>query len=163
MSSDARLPAHLRGSPFPRPPAMLTRGIPADGAEAALAGAALRNALREFLHTGPRTGYDPQETDRWENEGGSPGRAASPAPDGRSVGEGGRRAWAAHEAAHDAVAAAVRAYTRVLRRDGASLAASLIAVDATVRGGTASHPRGEACDAVQRDAVRSCLEAYHGP
>jgi hypothetical protein len=170
MSFDARPPMPSGDSPIVRRPVgtirtavSFTYGRPAGGTAAALADTVLRTALREFASTAQRTGHDPQEIDRWENEGGSPGRPASRAPDARVVGGRERRAWAAHDVAHDAVAAAVRAYTRVLRGDGVTLAAALIAVAASVRGHAASHPSREARDAAERDAARSCLEAYYGP
>ena len=170
MSSDARPPVPSRESPIVRPPvgapraaAMVMWGAPVDRADAALADAVLRTTLHEFVRTGQRPGHDLQETDRWENEGGSSSRPASRAPDERVIGGRERRARAAHEISHDAVAAAVRAYTRVLRRAGVPLAATLIAVAAAVRAHTASRLSGEACGAVQRDAARACLEAYYGP
>ena len=87
----------------------------------------------------------------------------SGAPDSRVVDSRARHAWAAPEVAHDEVAAAVRAYTRALRGEGVTLAAALLAVGASVRRQAAPNVAVEACDAVQRDAARSCLEAYYGP
>jgi hypothetical protein len=54
-------------------------------------------------------------------------------------------------------------FGRALRGEGVTLAAALVAVAASVRPQVAPDLSGEACDAVERDAVRSCLEAYYGP
>jgi hypothetical protein len=169
MSSDARPSVSSRESPIVQPAlgapptaGSITGTGLVDGPDAALA-AAVRTRLREFLQTGRRTGHDAQATDRWENEAGPPHDPTPGAPDPRVVGGRARRAWAAHEVAHDEVAAAVRAYTRAQRGEGVTLAAALIAVAASVRRQAAPNLSGEACDAVQRDAVRSCLEAYYGP
>lgn len=67
------------------------------------------------------------------------------------------------EADEREIASALGAYTRELRRAGVRLVTTLIAVSSAVREHlTALVPREELA-AVQRDAVRSCLEAYFGP
>jgi hypothetical protein len=73
------------------------------------------------------------------------------------------RAWAAHEVRQGRVADAVRAYTRVLRGGGVPLAPTMVAVASAVRGHAAVGLPVDARAAVERDAARSCLEAYFGP
>ena len=136
--------------------------MPGATADAAVARAALRASLVELTRTRQRTAHDPQAVERWENEGGPPAGPADREPDGRVAQGRERRAWAAHEVSHDDVAGAVRAYTCILRRAGVPLAAALTAVAATVRGHAATHPSDDARDGVERDAARSCLEAYYG-
>jgi hypothetical protein len=132
-------------------------------AGAAVARATLRASLVALARTRQRTAHDPHEVDRWENEGGPPAAPADHEPDERVARGRERRAWAAHEVSHDDVADAVRAYTRALRRAGVPLAAVLTAVAATVRGHAATRPPEDAGGGVERDALRSCLEAYYGP
>jgi hypothetical protein len=136
---------------------------PAGGSEAIAALAALRSALAYFVQTQQRPERDPPETGQWEGEGGAPGQSPPPEVDARVALGRERRAWAAHGISHDEVADAVRTYTRVLRHAGAPLAPSLVAVDAAVREHAAGRLPAETYGAVQRDAARSCLEAYYGP
>ena len=169
MSSVRRPPELSEAPPFPRPlvgalptAAMIMGDDSGSAAAAARAHTALRTTLREFARTRQRAAHDPQEIDRWENEGGPPGSLSARGPDVRVVHGRVRRAWAAHEVSHDEVAGAVRAYTRVLRSAGVPLAPSLVAVDAAVREHAAGSLPTDTYGAVQRDAARSCLQAYYG-
>jgi hypothetical protein len=162
MSSPSRPPdpsenasdAHLFLGALPSV-ATTVREMPGAAADAALARSALRASLVELARTGQRVAHDPQEVDRWENEGGPPAGPADREPDEQVAQGRERRALAAHAVSHDDVVGAVRTYTQILRRGGVPLAAA-------VRGHAATHPSGDAGDGVERDAARSCLEAYHG-
>jgi hypothetical protein len=50
-----------------------------------------------------------------------------------------------------------------MRRAGVPLALTLTAIASIVRDEGAAILSAETCAAVQRDAVRACLEAYFGP
>jgi hypothetical protein len=158
----------LRSTVVPRafPSAATIMLADADGrASAAHADAALGLALAGFASTSARVTHDPGAVGRWEDEGGPVGPDAFPSP--ISEREVARRreqhARTAHERWVTPVADAVRAYTLVLRLGGVPLPATLIAVAAAVRLHVTPLLPAETCAALQRDAARSCLEAYFGP
>jgi len=127
-----------------------------------IAPAALRAALLAFACTQQRVGDDPPEIGRWENEGGRPGIIAS--RESRARVRRGRelRAWEAQEVSEREIASALGAYTRELRRAGVPLVTTLIAVSSAVRVHLTALVPEDVLAAVQRDAVRSCLEAHFG-
>jgi hypothetical protein len=136
--------------------------MPGTTADTAAARAALRTSLVELARTRRRTAHDAHAGGGSENEGTPPAASLDREHDERAAQGRERRAWAAHEVSHDDVAGAVRAYTRTLRDAGVPLAAVLADVAAAVREYAAAHPTDAALDGVERDAARSCLEAYYG-
>jgi hypothetical protein len=141
----------------------LMSGVPGATADAARAHAALQATLVALARSRRPVTGDAQEVDRWEGEGGPVGPLPSREGAERVIRARAQRASAGHEIARRDVAEQVRAYTRVLRGAGVPLALTLTAVSAIVRDDAAAILSPATYAAVQRDAVRSALEAYFGP
>jgi hypothetical protein len=145
--------------------AVIMRDDAGGTAAALLAHAALETALAGLVRPNQRAALERAVPGRCEHEGGAPAQASRPSPPvaPRTARSRDRRDWAAHESCQADVADAVSAYTHVLRSGGVPLAASLIAVAAVVDQQAAARLPVDVCNAVQRDAARSCIAAFFGP
>jgi hypothetical protein len=103
------------------------------------------------------TEHDAPESDRRADEGGPLGR---PHAGDHPLLAADRGAWEEHAFGRDRVNEAVAAYARALRRDRVELPAALAAVRATLVG-DALRLRPAVFAAMQREAVRCCLEAFY--
>ena len=103
--------------------------------------------------------------ERWENEGGRTSASASRDAEQRTTAVSERAAWRREPAllGDGDVAVALRDYTHDLRGARVGLASTLASVRALIAEHLALRVSPDVLAALQRDAVRSCLQTYFGP
>jgi hypothetical protein len=126
---------------------------------------ALRDALGGCARRDPAAAIDGPEYARWENEGGRTSASASRDAEQRTTAVSERAAWRREPAllGDGDVAVALRDYTHDLRGARVGLASTLASVRALIAEHLALRVSPDVLAALQRDAVRSCLQTYFGP
>jgi hypothetical protein len=130
---------------------------PAHPAATFAAIAALRRSVAALTRARERRPVDVDGADDWLLDGPLSETAESRE---RLAHTGERQAWVARDSAESAFAAAVTAYTRLLRGEGMRPHQALRAVAAVAREAAAPSIDGDRLDAAIHDAGRHCVEAY---